>query len=135
LMGYGTGAIMAVPAEDARDWDFAKTFGLPYIRTVQPPADHDEDSAYTGDGVMINSANADIDLNGLEIEAAKAEITRWLSDRGLATESTQYRLRDWLFSRQRYWGVPFPIFFDEKSTHIALHDDMWPLLLLAAYVI
>src|SRR5699024_3586759 len=72
LMGYGTGAIMAVPAEDARDWDFAKTFGLPYIRTVQPPADHDEDSAYTGDGVMINSANADIDLNGLEIEAAKA---------------------------------------------------------------
>ena len=129
LMGYGTGAIMAVPAEDARDWDFAKAFGLPYIRTVQPPADHDEDSAYTGDGVMINSANAEIDLNGLEIEAAKAEITRWLSGKGLATESTQYRLRDWLFSRQRYWGEPFPIVYDDKGTPIALPDEMLPVQL------
>ncbi|WP_436326316.1 leucine--tRNA ligase [Brevibacterium sp. FAM 27836] len=129
LMGYGTGAIMAVPAEDARDWDFAKTFGLPYIRTVQPPADHDEDTPYTGTGVMVNSANAELDINGLDIDAAKAAVTRWLADKGLATESTQYRLRDWLFSRQRYWGEPFPIVYDENGTPIALPDEMLPVQL------
>lgn len=129
LMGYGTGAIMAVPAEDARDWDFAKAFGLPYIRTVQPPADHDEDAPFTGTGVMINSANGEIDINGLEIDAAKARVTEWLKDKGLATESTQYRLRDWLFSRQRYWGEPFPIVYDENGTPIALPDEMLPVQL------
>ncbi|AZU00974.1 leucine--tRNA ligase [Brevibacterium linens] len=129
LMGYGTGAIMAVPAEDARDWDFAKAFGLPYIRTVQPPADHDEDAPFTGTGVMINSANAEIDINGLEIDAAKAQVTEWLAGKGLATESTQYRLRDWLFSRQRYWGEPFPIVYDENGTPIALPDEMLPVQL------
>ncbi|MFP3398180.1 leucine--tRNA ligase [Brevibacterium sp. H602] len=129
LMGYGTGAIMAVPAEDARDWDFAKVFGLPYIRTVQPPADHDEDAPFTGTGVMINSANGEIDINGLEIDAAKARVTEWLKDKGLATESTQYRLRDWLFSRQRYWGEPFPIVYDENGTPIALPDEMLPVQL------
>jgi leucyl-tRNA synthetase len=129
LMGYGTGAIMAVPAEDARDWDFAKAFGLPYIRTVQPPADHDEDSVYTGPGVMINSENAEIDINGLEIDEAKAAVTKWLEGKGLATESTQYRLRDWLFSRQRYWGEPFPIVYDEDGTPIALPDEMLPVQL------
>ncbi|WP_231441203.1 leucine--tRNA ligase [Brevibacterium zhoupengii] len=127
LMGYGTGAIMAVPAEDARDWDFAKSFGLPYVRTVQPPADHDEDTPFTGTGVMINSANDEIDINGLEVEAAKAKITAWLADQGLATESTQYRLRDWLFSRQRYWGEPFPIVYNEAGTPIALPDSMLPV--------
>ncbi|WP_167196722.1 leucine--tRNA ligase [Brevibacterium pigmentatum] len=129
LMGYGTGAIMAVPAEDARDWDFAKAFGLPYIRTVQPPTDHDEDAPFTGTGVMINSSNAEIDINGLEIDAAKARVTEWLSGKGLATESTQYRLRDWLFSRQRYWGEPFPIVYDENGTPIALPDEMLPVQL------
>ncbi len=127
LMGYGTGAIMAVPAEDPRDWEFAKEFGLPYIRTVQPPADHDEDSPYTGDGRMINSANDSIDINGLEVEEAKAKITAWLAGKGLAQESTQYRLRDWLFSRQRYWGEPFPIVYDEEGTPIALPDSMLPV--------
>ncbi|WP_210602358.1 leucine--tRNA ligase [Brevibacterium oceani] len=129
LMGYGAGAIMAVPGEDARDWDFAKAFGLPYIRTVQPPADHDEDTPFTGTGAMINSANAEIDINGLDIEAAKAAVTTWLKDKGLATESTQYRLRDWLFSRQRYWGEPFPIVYDENGTPIALPDEMLPVQL------
>lgn len=129
LMGYGTGAIMAVPAEDARDWDFAKAFGLPYIRTVQPPADHDEDAPFTGTGVMINSSNAEIDINGLEVDAAKAQVTEWLAGKGLATESTQYRLRDWLFSRQRYWGEPFPIVYDENGTPIALPDEMLPVQL------
>ncbi|MGO2037164.1 MAG: leucine--tRNA ligase [Brevibacterium sp.] len=127
LMGYGTGAVMGVPGEDPRDWDFAKTFGLPYNRTVQPPADHDEDSVYTGPGVMINSANEEIDINGLEVDAAKAEITAWLAGKGLATESTQYRLRDWLFSRQRYWGEPFPIVYDEDGTPVALPDEMLPV--------
>ncbi|MCF2571899.1 leucine--tRNA ligase [Brevibacterium sp. UCMA 11754] len=127
LMGYGTGAIMAVPAEDARDWDFAKSFGLPYVRTVQPPADHDEDTPFTGAGVMINSANDEIDINGLEVDAAKAAITDWLAKQGLATESTQYRLRDWLFSRQRYWGEPFPIVYNEAGTPIALPDSMLPV--------
>ncbi|MGO1325121.1 MAG: leucine--tRNA ligase [Brevibacterium aurantiacum] len=127
LMGYGTGAIMAVPAEDARDWDFAKSFGLPYVRTVQPPADHDEDTPFTGTGVMINSANDEIDINGLDVEAAKAKITAWLADQGLATESTQYRLRDWLFSRQRYWGEPFPIVYNEAGTPVALPDSMLPV--------
>ncbi|UVI34559.1 leucine--tRNA ligase [Brevibacterium spongiae] len=127
LMGYGTGAIMAVPAEDARDWDFAKTFDLPYIRTVQPPADHDEDTPYTGPGVMVNSANAELDINGLDIDAAKAAVTQWLAGKGLATESTQYRLRDWLFSRQRYWGEPFPIVYDQNGTPIALPDEMLPV--------
>ncbi|GAA1866661.1 leucine--tRNA ligase [Brevibacterium marinum] len=129
LMGYGTGAIMAVPAEDARDWDFAKSFGLPYVRTVQPPADHDEDAPFTGTGVMINSANDEIDINGLDVDAAKATITSWLADRGLAVESTQYRLRDWLFSRQRYWGEPFPIVYNEAGTPIALPDSMLPVQL------
>lgn len=127
LMGYGTGAIMAVPAEDARDWDFAKAFGLPYVRTVQPPAGHDEDSPFTGTGVMINSANDEVDINGLDVDAAKAKITEWLAAQGLATESTQYRLRDWLFSRQRYWGEPFPIVYDEAGTPIALPDSMLPI--------
>lgn len=129
LMGYGTGAVMGVPGEDPRDWDFAKTFGLPYNRTVQPPADHDEDSVYTGPGVMINSANSEIDINGLEVAEAKAKITAWLSGKGLATESTQYRLRDWLFSRQRYWGEPFPIVYDAAGTPIALPDEMLPVRL------
>lgn len=127
LMGYGTGAIMAVPAEDARDWEFAKEFGLPYVRTVQPPADHDEDTPYTGPGVMINSANAEVDVNGLAVDEAKARVTAWLAEKGLAEGSTQYRLRDWLFSRQRYWGEPFPIVYDETGTPIALPDEMLPV--------
>ena len=127
LMNYGTGAVMGVPGEDARDWDFAKAFGLPYTRTVQPPADHDEDTVYTGDGAKINSANADIDLNGTTIDEAKAAMLAWLEERGLATASTQYRLRDWLFSRQRYWGEPFPIVYDEDGAPHAIPDEMLPV--------
>lgn len=127
LMGYGTGAVMGVPAEDPRDWDFAKVFDLPYIRTVQPDADHDEDSAYQGEGEKINSANADIDVNGMEVEAAKAAVVEWLAGQGLAEETTQYRLRDWLFSRQRYWGEPFPIVYDEDGVPHALPEDQLPV--------
>lgn len=125
LMGYGTGAVMGVPAEDPRDWDFAQAYGLPYVRTVQPAEDHPEDRPYTGEGEKINSANAEIDLNGRPIAEAKAAIVEWLGERAEAT--TQYRLRDWLFSRQRYWGEPFPIVYDEAGVPHALPADQLPV--------
>ncbi len=127
LMGYGTGAIMAVPAQDERDWDFAEAFDLPIIRTVQPPADHDLDTAFTGDGPAINSANDEISLNGLGVADAKARIIDWLQDKGFGTPQVQYKLRDWLFSRQRYWGEPFPIVYDENDVAMALPDEYLPL--------
>ena len=129
LMGYGTGAIMAVPAEDTRDFEFATAFGLPIVRTVQPPADHPDDQAYTGEGPTINSANDEIDLNGLDVVAAKAAMIDWLVAKGVGQARTQYKLRDWLFSRQRYWGEPFPIVYDEHGVAIALPDDQLPLTL------
>ncbi|GAA5144568.1 leucine--tRNA ligase [Pseudonocardia eucalypti] len=112
LMGYGTGAIMAVPGQDQRDWDFAQAFGLPIIRTVQPPADW-EGEAYVGAGAAVNSANDEVSLNGLEVDEAKRTIIDWLAARGAGESVVQYKLRDWLFSRQRYWGEPFPIVHDE----------------------
>ena len=127
LMGYGTGAIMAVPAEDERDWDFAKAYELPIVRTVQPAEGHDENAAYTGDGPTINSANDDISLNGLGMAEAKRAIIGWLADKGLGTETVTYKLRDWLFSRQRYWGEPFPIVYDEGGHPIALPESMLPV--------
>ncbi|WP_395727893.1 leucine--tRNA ligase [Nakamurella sp.] len=129
LMGYGTGAIMAVPAEDTRDFEFATTFGLPIVRTVQPPADHPADQAYTGEGPTINSANDEISLNGLDVAAAKATIIDWLVAKGVGHARTQYKLRDWLFSRQRYWGEPFPIVYDEHGVAISLPDAALPLTL------
>ena len=127
LMGYGTGAIMAVPAEDERDWDFAKAYELPIVRTVQPSEGHDENTAFTGDGPTINSANDEISLNGLGMVAAKKAIIGWLTERGLGTETVTYKLRDWLFSRQRYWGEPFPIVYDEGGYPIAVPDSMLPV--------
>ena len=124
LMTYGTGAIMAVPGQDQRDWDFAKVYDLPIIRTVQPPADFDGE-AYTGEGAAINSGF----LDGLEVEDAKAKIIAWLEDKGLGTAKVQYKLRDWLFSRQRYWGEPFPIVHLEDGTVVALPDDQLPVTL------
>ena len=127
LMGYGTGAIMGVPGEDERDWDFAKAFGLPYVRTIQPPPDHPEGEAWTGDGVIINSANDEVSLNGLDKAAAIAKITSWLEEKGMGEGTVTYRLRDWLFSRQRYWGEPFPIVFDEDGVSHAVPDSMLPV--------
>ncbi|MGN6608379.1 MAG: leucine--tRNA ligase [Jatrophihabitans sp.] len=123
LMGYGTGAIMAVPAQDERDWDFAQVFELPIIRTVQPPADWDESKAFTGDGPAINSDF----LDGMGVTEAKAAIIAWMEDRGDGRGATTYRLRDWLFSRQRYWGEPFPIVFDDTGLPIALPESMLPV--------
>ncbi|MDR7086551.1 leucyl-tRNA synthetase [Aeromicrobium panaciterrae] len=126
LTGYGTGAIMAVPGQDSRDWEFAEKFGLPIIRTVQP-SEGFEDGPFLGEGPAINSANDDIDLNGLPIAEAKSTIIAWLAQQGSGRGTTTYRLRDWLFSRQRYWGEPFPIVFDENGSPIAVPDSMLPV--------
>ena len=125
LATYGTGAIMAVPAQDQRDWDFASKYGLPITRTVQPPADW-EGEAYTGDGPAINSdasggpvadiALEGVNLNGLEVAEAKKRVMAWLEDNGVGRRQTNYKLRDWLFSRQRYWGEPIPL------VHVDLED-------------
>ena len=128
LAGYGTGAIMAVPAQDERDWDFAEVFELPIVRTVQPPEGFDG-KAYTGDGPAINSAAPErgIDLDGLGVTEAKARIIEWLEANGHGAGAVTWRLRDWLFSRQRYWGEPFPIVYDSSGAPIALPESMLPV--------
>jgi leucyl-tRNA synthetase len=126
LMGYGTGAIMAVPGGDERDHAFAQAFELPVIHTVATPEGH-EGGAWTGDGVVVNSGNDEISLNGMDVASAKAAITAWLEERGVGSGTVTYRLRDWLFSRQRYWGEPFPIVYDEHDLPIALPDSLLPV--------
>ncbi|MGY2129264.1 leucine--tRNA ligase [Blastococcus sp. SYSU DS0617] len=130
LTGYGTGAIMAVPGEDQRDWEFARKFGLEIVPTVERPEGFDDDSgAYTGPGRMINSANDEISLDGLDKAEAIERITAWLVERGAGEATTTYKLRDWLFSRQRYWGEPFPIVYDEDDRPVAVPTSMLPVLL------
>jgi len=128
LMGYGTGAIMAVPAEDTRDWDFAQAYGLPVVRTVRPPAGWDQEGgpggAYTGTGEKINSEW----LNGLDIPTAKAAAIDWLEDRGIGTRTTNYRLRDWLVSRQRFWGCPIPVVYCAEHGIVPVPVDQLPVL-------
>ncbi|WP_329111403.1 leucine--tRNA ligase [Micromonospora sp. NBC_01699] len=128
LAGYGTGAIMAVPGQDERDWAFAEVFDLPIVRTVAPSAGFDG-HAYTGDGPAINSAAPErgLDLDGLAVTEAKARIIDWLETNGYGRGAVTFRLRDWLFSRQRYWGEPFPIVYDEAGTPIALPESMLPV--------
>jgi leucyl-tRNA synthetase len=134
LMGYGTGAIMAVPAHDQRDFDFAQAFGLPIVAVVAPPEGWADDAgawteAWTGDGGGINSSNADVSLDGLALADAKAAITAWLEAQGLGRGTVTYKLRDWLFSRQRYWGEPFPIVYDEHDLPLAVPEGELPVLL------
>ncbi|SJM59254.1 Leucyl-tRNA synthetase [Actinomycetales bacterium JB111] len=126
LMGYGTGAIMAVPGGDERDHAFATAYELPVVHTVRPPADHDG-GAYTGDGEIVESANDEISLNGLSVPDAKAAITDWLAAKGYGEATVTYRLRDWLFSRQRYWGEPFPVVYDTDGVAHTLPDSMLPV--------
>ncbi|MEV5505055.1 leucine--tRNA ligase [Streptomyces orinoci] len=126
LMGYGTGAIMAVPGQDERDWEFATAFELPIVRTVQPPEGW-EGEAYGGQGPAINSANDQLDINGMGVDEAKRTVIAWLTERGIGEGTVNFRLRDWLFSRQRYWGEPFPIVYDEDGVAHALPESMLPL--------
>jgi leucyl-tRNA synthetase len=129
LMGYGTGAIMAVPGQDERDWEFAEVFDLPIIRTVEPPPDFDG-SAYLGDGPAINSANDEVSLDGLGVAEAKRRIIEWLEAKDAGTGTVIYKLRDWLFSRQRYWGEPFPIVYDpDDGLPRPLPESELPVLL------
>ena len=122
MMGYGTGAIMAVPAHDDRDLAFATKFNLPVIQVVQPP-DNSDWQGFTDDGTAVNSGF----LDGLTTPAAKQHIISWLESNNLGRRRIQFKLRDWLFSRQRYWGEPFPIVW-ENGEHHAIPDSELPLL-------
>jgi leucyl-tRNA synthetase len=130
LANYGTGAIMAVPAHDTRDFEFATKFNLPIIQVIEPPSGKDW-KGFTDDGIAINSASSEISLNGLPTPAAKDKITDWLASKNIGATKINYKLRDWLFSRQRYWGEPFPIIWKyEKGTryHQALPESALPVL-------
>ncbi|MBI1806771.1 MAG: leucine--tRNA ligase [Ignavibacteria bacterium] len=120
----GTGAIMAVPGQDERDWEFAEVFNLPIVRTVRPPK-HFKGKAYLGDGPAIDSDF----LDGLHVEDAKKKMIEWLEKHGIGKRSINYKLRDWLFSRQRYWGEPFPLIYLEDGTVKALPERELPVLL------
>jgi leucyl-tRNA synthetase len=123
LMSYGTGAIMAVPGQDQRDWDFAERYGIEIVRTVQPPTDF-EGEAYIGDGPAINSDF----LDGLDMAAAKKRIIAWFEERGTGYGKVQYRLRDWLISRQRYWGCPIPIIKCPTDGLVAVPEKDLPVV-------
>ena len=125
LMSYGTGAIMAVPAHDTRDWEFAKVFGLPIIEVVAGGNVQEEAFTDVATGTMVNSGF----LNGLEVEEAKKAIIAWLEEKGLGAPKVNYKLRDWVFSRQRYWGEPIPIVFCDKCGAVPLPEEELPLLL------
>jgi len=137
LMGYGTGAIMAVPAHDTRDFEFAKTFDLPVICIMEPQANNPDlkaqvlagEACWTEDGCYIRSANPDegLDINGLNKQDGVASTIEWLQGKGLGQGTVNYRLRDWLFSRQRYWGEPFPIIHWEDGDVTLLDMDELPL--------
>jgi leucyl-tRNA synthetase len=143
LMGYGTGAIMAVPSGDQRDFAFARAYNLPIVATQMPPASWFDarsiapsadcstwPEAFVGDGEYINSTNDSVSLNGLtSIIDAKSRMNAWLAQHNLGEPTTTYRLRDWLFSRQRYWGEPFPIVYDEDGRAYAVPTQALPVLL------
>ncbi len=122
LIDYGTGAVMSVPGEDQRDWDFSEKFGLPIMRTVAAPPDFDGE-AYDGPGPAINSDF----LNGMVKADAIEAICDWLEDHDCGRRTVTYKLRDWLFSRQRYWGEPFPIVFDETGLPLAVPESQLPV--------
>jgi leucyl-tRNA synthetase len=137
LTGYGTGAIMAVPAHDTRDFEFAEKFNLPIVCIQDPDvADPDQKKriiegkeCWTEDGIYINSSDnsTGIDINGLNKEAGIAKITRWIESKNLGKEKVNYKLRDWLFSRQRYWGEPFPVIHWEDGEITLIGEDQLPL--------
>ncbi len=127
LMSYGTGAIMAVPAHDERDWDFAKKFNLPIIEVVAGSSVPVTEQVYTdvAEGKLVNSEF----LNGLSVADAKVKITEFLTEKGIGHAKTNYKLRDWVFSRQRYWGEPIPIIHCDKCGYVPLKEEELPLML------
>jgi leucyl-tRNA synthetase len=125
LMGFGSGAIFGTPAHDQRDWEFAQAHNLPIIPVVQPPRDEGRVEAYEGDGVLVNSGP----YNGLTVEEAKRAIVADLEARGLARPGVSYRLRDWLISRQRYWGPPIPIVYCDECGELPLPEEDLPVML------
>jgi len=134
LAGYGTGGIMAVPAHDERDFAFAKAFGLQVIEVVQPPAGVVSEGCFCGEGFAINSPpvgkpSTAFAINGLTTADATKKMIEALHVANYGRKQVNYKLRDWLFSRQRYWGEPFPIVYDQYGTPIALPEDMLPVLL------
>ena len=122
LLTYGTGCVMAVPGQDERDWEFATKFNLPIIRTVQPPEDFNGE-AYLGDGTAINSDF----LNGLNVEDSKKRIIQWLEENDIGKKTIKYRLRDWLISRQRYWGTPIPIIHCQNCGEVPVPEEELPV--------
>ena len=132
LASYGTGAIMAVPAHDERDFEFAQKFGLPVVQVVQPPDAKTEWQGFCDEGTAVNSSSAELSLNGLPTAEAKRQITVWLESKGLGQKTVNFKLRDWLFSRQRYWGEPFPILWrtdaEGNRYHEALPETALPLM-------
>ncbi|MCP4836185.1 MAG: leucine--tRNA ligase [Phycisphaera sp.] len=135
LAGYGTGAIMAVPAHDQRDFEFARAFDLPIRRVVavsgeEGPTSVDQwTEAVTASGVATDSSNEDVSLDGLGTDDATARIVEWMEARGVGRGTINFKLRDWLFSRQRYWGEPFPIVFDEEGNHHPVSPSALPVIL------
>lgn len=127
LLSYGTGAIMAVPGHDERDYEFAKKYNLEIREVVS--GGNIEIGAFTGDGIAINSANDEVSLNGLPTKEAKEKIINWLEVKKIGRRMINYKLRDWLFSRQRYWGEPFPLIYDENGRVIDLPEEELPVML------
>ena len=125
LMSYGTGAIMAVPAHDSRDWEFAKKFNLPIVEVVKGGDVKKEAYIDTGSGVLVNSGL----INGLEVKEAIEKISKWLEDEGVGHKKTNYKLRDWVFSRQRYWGEPIPLIHCDKCGWVPVPEDELPVKL------
>jgi leucyl-tRNA synthetase len=132
LASYGTGAIMAVPAHDTRDFEFATKFNLPIIQVVQPPDPKTDWHGFVDDGTSVNSTGPEIFIIGLATPEAKKKITAWLEAKGLGKKTVNFKLRDWLFSRQRYWGEPFPIVWKKDAAgnlyHEALPESALPVL-------
>ncbi len=124
MMGYGTGAIMAVPGQDQRDWDFARLHDLPVIRTVEPPTEW-EGEAYTGDGLAINSQW----LDGLGVDEAKEKALQWLETEGIGKRKVNFRLRDWGVSRQRFWGCPIPVIYCPDCGTLPVPEEQLPVVL------
>ena len=132
LISYGTGAIMAVPAHDTRDFEFAKVFDLPIERVlVEDVSDLQEpiEKAFTGNGQLVNSSNEELDLNGLEKKEAIEATIIWLENKGLGKRSVNFKLRDWIFARQRYWGEPFPLSYNSDGEIVMVSDEDLPIAL------